>query len=55
MFLDEPVELAMDACVVRVLGPADAPTGIAVMWTSTDAEAVSRLARLLDHLRTAAP
>ena len=46
--LAEPIAFAMDATVVRIIDGKS----IAVMWTSTNAGAVTQLAKLLEHLRT---
>ena len=47
-----PITVTMDASVVRVVTAEGAPTKVAVMWTSTDAMAVLRLAELLEYLRS---
>lgn len=46
-----PITVTMDASVVRIV-TSDAGATIAMMWTSTDAMAVVRLAELLQYLRT---
>lgn len=47
--LAEPLAITMQASVVRVVG-GPSPS-IAVMWTSVDANAVMKLAKLLEYLR----
>jgi hypothetical protein len=46
----EPIEVAMDATVVRVIESAGHPTAVAVMWSSKDPRAVGQLAKLLAHI-----
>jgi hypothetical protein len=49
--LPEPIELTMDAAVVRVTA-AESGSSIALMWTGTNGVGVSKLAKLLDWIRT---
>jgi len=50
--LDVPAVM-MDATVVRVI-TEESTTSIALMWTSTSADAVGRLAKLLAHVEARA-
>ena len=47
----EPISLAMEATVVRVMRDGDAATSVAVMWSSVNGTAIVQLAKLLDYVR----
>jgi hypothetical protein len=50
----EPIEIAMDATVVRADFDAGKRSRLAMMWTSTNAKATAQLARLLADLTSRA-
>jgi len=54
--LDVPelsIAFALDAKVIRVVGPTSKPAALAAMWTSSDVEASASLAQLLWSLKQA--
>ncbi len=50
--IPEPIALTMDASVVRIVTNDTGATSVGVMWTTSDAMVVLKLAELLQYLRT---